>query len=178
MPFTKIKPVLLIIASNGYQPREYQIPKTFLEQHHITVVTASDKTGIATATDKSTTKIDLSLAQVSPSDYSGIFFIGGGGAMECLDNKQSYDLIMRAHALAIPYGAICISPRILAKAGALAWKRASGWNEDGKLPEILTRYDATYEPIGVVVDGTTITAQGPAVAQEFAEAILRTITEG
>jgi len=185
--------ILLVVAHQGYQPIEYTIPKYLLEAEGIKVVTASNKPGVATVnnvrkskypitlkngTTKKVdlllkTKVDVTLDQVNPQDYDGIFFIGGPGAMENLDNKTSHDIIKKMAELNKPFGAICISPRILAKAGVLAGKkRATGWNDDSKLAGIFKKYDVKYIKEDVVVDGNIVTGTSPAAARDFGYAII------
>ena len=77
----------------------------------------------------------------------------------------------------MPYGAICVSPRILAKAGVLHGKRATGWDEDGKLKYVFEKRDVVYEYAPVVTDGRIVTADGPASAKEFGEAIAAVLSK-
>src|SRR5579872_2095510 len=109
--------VVLVVAHTGNQPIEYAIPKKFLEEQGIQVITASNRMGMALAKDGSSTPVDITIDKLHLPDYAGIFFIGGPGAQEHLDNGQSYKLLHEAKRLNIPYGAICWSTRILAKAG-------------------------------------------------------------
>jgi putative intracellular protease/amidase len=170
------KKVVLVVAHKGYQPVEYGTPKKLLEVHGHTVITCSDKAGTATATDSSTTKVDLTLDEINVSNYDGIFFIGGSGALEHLDNNRSYEVIQQAVMRPMPLGAICISTRILAKAGALAAKKATGWNGDGKLEEIYRHHGVIYlDDQDIVTDGLLVTAVGPKAATAFAEAIIELI---
>lgn len=171
------KKVLLVVASDGYQQKEYLEPKKILEENNVIVVTASDKAGGAVAKDLTTTPVDVTLDAITITDYAGIFFIGGSGAMKCLDNSQSYHLLSQAKKHNIPYGAICISSRILAKAHALEGKRATGWNGDNALPTLLTGYKATYVEKDFVIDGTVVTAVGPQAARDFGLAIVEVVTE-
>jgi protease I len=176
------KEVALIIASKGYQPIEYSIPKNLLEQAGITVVTVSNKAGTASTVDKETgqtvtTPIDLPLKSMNVDEYDGIFFIGGPGALEHLDNQLSYDIIKQAWEKKLPLGAICISTRILAKAGILKDKRVTGWDGDNQLAGILKEHQALYQQKDVVVDGNLITAVGPLSAREFAENIITMVQE-
>ena len=165
--------VLLVIASNGFQPIEYNTPKKMLLDAGFTVVTASDKSGTATAKNGSTAHVDITLDKVLVNNYAGIFFIGGPGAAECLDNNTSYKIIQDAFYQHIPIGAICITTRILAKAGILDGKYATGWNEDGLLEGILTENRTTYLPTEkVVVEANVITATDPSAAQEFGKRII------
>ena len=164
--------VLFVVASVGYQPKEYTIPKQIVSHEGIEVVTASNGNGVATASDGSSTKIDFSLNQINLEGYAGIFFIGGPGALESLDNQESYRLLSQAQRLNIPYGAICISPRILAHAHTLTGKRATGWDGDGKLTEVFNQSGVIRVAHEVVIDGNVVTASGPEAAHEFGKAIV------
>lgn len=171
------KKVVFIIASDGFQPTEYGVPKKILEEQGIQVITASNKPGGAVASDKSTIPVDITLDNINPTDYDGIFFIGGPGAMEHLDNPTSYHIACMARKHKIPFGAICISPRILAKAYALEGKKATGWDEDNALETILVGHGAIYDKKDIVTDGLVVTATGPKTAELFADGIIRVLTK-
>jgi len=166
------KRVLLIVAYNGYQQTEYFETKTVLKKGGFEIVTASNRIGTATASDGSTTPVDVAINRIIPIEYGGIFFIGGPGAMDQLDNKTSYAVIQDAARENMPLGAICVSPRILAKAGILNGRRATGWNNDGKLAKTYEQHNVILDQKPVVVDGNIITAMGPKNATEFGQAIL------
>ncbi len=168
--------VVLVIAAEGYQSIEYSVPKSILENSGITVITASDLPGTATAQDGTTTHIDVTLNNLSIDDFDALFFIGGPGSLEHLDNETSYALLTQIAKKRKPFGAICASTRILANSGALLGKRVTGWDGDGELEKILKHASATYVRNDVVVDGTIITAVGPNVAQEFGAKILNTLS--
>jgi deglycase len=173
----KGKKVVFIIASNGYQSLEYDLPKELLESIGIKVLTASDKPGGAVASDESTTPVDITIDKLNVQDYDGIFFIGGSGAMKCLNNSISFHLISEAKKHTIPYGAICISTRILANAEALVGKKATGWNGDNALETFLKGHGAHYEKKDIVTDGLVVTAVGPKAADLFAQGIIRVLTK-
>ena len=170
------KNIALIIAHQGFQPIEYGEPKKVLESAEYRVTTISDQAG--TAVSKSGDKVDVTLAvaDMNPDDYDGIFLIGGPGALEHLDNETTYAIMRRAAASGKPWGAICIAPRILARAGVLEGRRATGWNIDGELPEILAAAGATYVAEPCVEDGEFVTADGPESAKLFGEAIVRQVS--
>lgn len=176
--------VLFVIASEGFQPIEYGDAKKVLEAAGHQVVTVSDRAGVAVAKDGSEVVVglttrDLVANHLTPApllgkergDYDALFFIGGAGAMECLDNEMSYRLLREWQKIGKPYGAICISPRILAKAGVLKNKKATGWDGDGELGKILSAHGAEYVRQAVVVDGNVVTANGPSAAREWGEKI-------
>lgn len=165
--------IVLVVAHQGYQPIEYAVPKKILENAGYTVVTASNKPGIATAKDNSTTTVDILIQDINVNDYAGIFFIGGPGALEHLDNTTSYDLLHKAMTFNLPLGAICAATRILAKAGVLKQRSATGWDGDGLLADIYKEHTVLYIPtVPVVVDGLIVTATGPEAAHLFAQDII------
>lgn len=164
--------VLFVVAHQGFQPVEYYEPKKILEDAGFTIVTASDKAGNATDEDGKAVPVDLTLPQVNVNDYDGIFFIGGAGALEHLDNPESYRIIKEASKKYLPLGAMCVATRILAKANALTRKRATGWNGDNELDTFYKEYDVIYLPEPVVVEENIITAVGPSAAKTFGQEII------
>ena len=186
--------VLLIVAQYGYQPLEYGLTRQELEKAGFTVTVASNKTGTAysnpskkhddscddshcrtTATkypDFAQVPVDVALADVNPAAYDGIFLVGGPGGLEHLDNKTVHQIVQKAYELSKVIGAICISPRILAHAGLLQGKKATGWNDDHKLDDLFKQYHAIYIKSPVVTDGNIITADGPRAASAFGKAIV------
>lgn len=167
--------VLLIIPFNGFQHIEYGITKKLLEDADFTVVTASDKVGIAVAKDGSTASVDISYEKIVPNNYIGIIFIGGPGAIEHLDNHTSYKIIQSAVHQNIPVGAICIATRILARSGVLKGKHATGYNEDKQLDHIYKEHHIKIETDDVVIDDNIVTATGPGATQKFAEMFIHVL---
>ncbi|TAN33770.1 DJ-1/PfpI family protein [Patescibacteria group bacterium] len=168
-----MKKVLFVIAHEGFRPEEYYEPKKILMAAGVEFVTASNAAGMATPKfGDELAKVDLVLDDVKTDDYNGIFFVGGPGALEHLDNEKSYRIIKEAAEKGKVFGAICISPRILARAGVLKNKKATGWNKDNELGKILADAGANYIKESVVVDGKLVTASGPSAAQEFGKKIL------
>ncbi|OGH72330.1 MAG: hypothetical protein A2921_00730 [Candidatus Magasanikbacteria bacterium RIFCSPLOWO2_01_FULL_43_20b] len=165
------KTLLFVIASDGYQPIEYGDAKKVLEAAGHQVVTVSDRGTIAIAKDGSNVNIDKILSNCDTTSGDALFFIGGSGALEHLDNEDSYKLLREWEKTDKSYGAICISPRILAKAGVLKNKKATGWDGDGELAKIFLDNGVEYIRQPVVVDGNAVTANGPSAAREWGEKI-------
>lgn len=188
--------VLLIVASNGYQPEEFGHTKKILEDAGITVVIASDAPGTATVIPSlhnphytseqhnatrvpqfASCQVAITLDNVNPLAYDGITIVGGAGALEHLDNAIMHTIITQAHHAHKVIAAICIAPRILAHAGILHGKQATGWNADNALDGIYAQHGVTYIKKSVVMDGTLITADGPRAAKEFGNAIAQTLLQ-
>ena len=165
------KNVLLVVASKGYQPREYNTPKNILQDYGYNILTASDKPGIAIAKDGSQTPVDVTVDDVKVADYDAIFFIDGPGSLDQLDNEASYKILREIKQSGKPFGAICLAVRILAKAGVIDGVKVTGWDGDDKLAAILQEHGAIHQPGGAVVDQNIVTAIGPDSAEAFAEGI-------
>lgn len=164
--------ILLLIAHEGFQPKEYHDTRTALEAAGHTVVVASDAGGVAHASTGEEVMVDHLLAEIHAVDFDGVFAVGGPGALIHLDNDETVRIMREAKEEGVmPYGAICIAPRILLKAGLLRGVRMTGWNNDGKLETLCEHGDAIHDPKSVVVDGRVITADGPESAMAFGEAI-------
>ena len=167
-----MKKVLLLIASQDYQPFEYGETKRVLTQAGYQVITVSDGVGTARAAyDGSSTQIDLNLDDVKIENGDALFLIGGPGALNHLDNEKVYSLLRDWQKIGKLYGAICISPRILAHAGVLKNKKATGWDGDNELSGIFEEAGVEYVREGVVIDGNVVTGNGPEVAEEFGKVI-------
>lgn len=167
-----MKKIVLVVASDGFQPIEYNTPKKILEAAKIQVITASDAAGQAQAKDGSTTPVDVTLEALEIKDYDGVFFVGGSGALICLDNQHSHRIIKDALAQKKLLGGICVATRILARAGVLTGKKATGWDGDGGLEDVYNEHHVIYIKEPVVIDGTIITAVGPDAAETFGNAIV------
>ena len=167
-----INKVLLIIAHEGFQPVEYFASKAAIEFVGHEVITASDKSGEAnSALDFLPAKVDVAIKDAKGADYDGVFIIGGPGALDHLDNRETYRLVHEAEAAGKLWGAICIAPRILAKTGLLKGRKATGWDGDNELGKILAGVGAEYIIEPVVVDKKLFTASGPKAAEEWGKTI-------
>lgn len=176
-----IKPVLLIVASKGYQPVEFEDTKKALLDAGIPVLVASDHTGRAQAKAvegyPESTSVDHAIADVKPEAVAGVFIIGGPDALEFLDTDETHALLRAVAQKSMPYGAICIAPRIVARAGLLTGKKATGWDDDGELTALFAAHGVEYVRKPVFVDGNVITADGPRAAHSFGDAIVRAVSQ-
>lgn len=163
--------ILLLVAQDGFQTMEYGEPKRILEAagHH--VVTGATEAGTARSNVGEEVIVDMPLRDAHAQDFDAVFAIGGPGALKHLDNAETARIMTEAKEGNKFYGAICVSPRILAKAGVLSDVHATGWNGDGKLESIYMNAGVIYDKLPVVIDGKVVTADGPLSASGFGEAI-------
>ncbi len=171
------KKVILVVAHKGFQQIEYSVSKMLFEHSGILTTTAStSKDAPATDQDGATIDVDLTIDEIVVENYNAIIFIGGPCALKDLDNEKSYSVIQKASDAKVLLGAICITPRILAKAGVLTNKRATSWNNDNEAAAFFKTYDVNYKASDIIVDktnnSTIVTAVGPNATREFAEHII------
>lgn len=167
------KTIALAIAHTGFQPIEYGVTKKILTQEGYSVLTVSNKPGTATSTIAAVSaKVDVPLNKLKLDSIDGLFLIGGSGCLENLDTPEMHEILRRFHETEKPIGAICVAPRILARADILTGLRATGWDEDHQLSAIFKQHGVNYVRETCVVDGNIITATDPKAAQEFAENII------
>lgn len=163
--------VLFLVAQDGFQTKEYHDPKRVLAAAGHRVTTASNEAEDAISNMGERIPVEVALRDARGDSYDAVVVVGGPGAPKYLDNPETVRIVREAEAAGKLHGAICIAPRILAKGGLLEGKRATGWDGDGELAGIFAAHDVAYEHAPVVVDGKTITADGPMSAERFGEAI-------
>jgi protease I len=174
----KEKKAVMIVAFRDFRDAEYFVPKEILEKAGIEVKTASNKMGTAIGADGGDTKVDLLVSQINVADFDAIIFVGGPGCLTALDNEDSYRVAREATFQGKILASICISPVILAKSGVLKGKKATVWNDWTKSQaKILEKEGAIFEEKPVVVDGKTVTANGPKAAEDFGKEILSLLTK-
>lgn len=167
--------VILVVASKGFQPVEYFDTLKALQEDGIKVLTASNARDTAISSKGDPVNVDITIDKITPDMYDGIFLVGGPGALEHLDNPVMYFVLEEARKHNKAYGAICISPRILAKARTLDGHKATGWDEDKKLEEVFKTHNVTYLKQPVVSNGKVVTADGPRAALSFGHEIARVL---
>jgi protease I len=161
--------VLMIIAFQRFQEKEYDPPRAILEKTGYQVATASSLPGQATNKSGGKIRVDLTLGQVKVADYQAILFIGGPGSFDYYDDADCHRIARETVEQGKLLAAICAAPGILARAGVLKGKKATMFDDTGEI----AKGGGTFVHQGVVSDGKLITATGPDTARAWAEAIVR-----
>jgi protease I len=172
--------VLMIVAPENYRDEELDIPKKHLESKGMEVTVASTKKGPCKGMMGGSVEATLSLADVNVSDYDAVIFVGGSGTPIIRKEARAIEIAKEAASKGKVIGAICWACTTVAKAGILEGKKATVWVGDDaeygmSTDKVMEKFGATYEKSGVVVDGNFVTADGPAHARQFAEAIEKLI---
>lgn len=162
------KRVAMVVAPRDFRDEELEEPHRYLSEQGVDVVIACAELGTATGKLGATVEPKALLADVEPEEYDGIVFVGGGGSRVYFDDARAQDLSRRFLFANKLVGAICIAPAILANAGLLAGRNATSFESER---DRLRSAGATVADQPVVVDGRIVTAEGPAAARLFGEAL-------
>ncbi len=151
------------------------MPRDILEKNGITTTIASTKAGVCHGKLGGEAEAVIGLNQINVEDFDALIFVGGTGAQIFWDNPAALLIAQKAVAHDKVLAAICAAPTILALAEVLQGKKATVF-PDENYEKILTDHDTLLSKNEIEVDGKIITANGPAVAAEFANMILEKLT--
>lgn len=159
--------VLLLIAQEGYQDKELAGTRSGLEAAGFTITLCSKEAGACSGKLGGNEEATVAMRDVEVGDYDRIAVIGGPGAQSFKDDPEAVKLVQSFFNADKIVGAICIAPTLLAAAGLLDGKHATVWDSEGEQQTYLEEHGAEYTGDPVVIDGSIITANGPAAAEEF-----------
>jgi len=168
--------LLVVVAPERFRDEELFEPLVVFQKAGIGYDIASVRPGTCTGMLGGKCEAALDIARVKPDGYDGIVVIGGAGSPEFLWGHS------RLHALVAGFAqagklvsAICLSPVVLARAGVMGGKRATVFRTADSVAE-MRKGGTDLRDDAVVVDGRFITANGPAAARKFGEAIVSALT--
>jgi protease I len=168
------KKILMIVPLKDFWDVELTKLKEIFEQNGLMVTVACSAMREAEGFFGTKIKPDIVLNKVKDDLYDAIVFVGGEGAVQYWDDPNAHRLVKKALKEEKVLGAISIAPIILANTNVLKGKRATVWPTLGKRLEWSS---AIYTRNPVEVDGNIVTADRPDSAEEFANAILKVISQ-
>jgi protease I len=181
MPGKKLsgKRMLMIVASRDFRDEEYFIPFEIFQKEGAEITTASSVKGTIIGIEGGEARSTKELKEIEVKNFEAIVFVGGNGASEYFDDKEAHRIAREAIKFNKVLGAICIAPVILARAGALQEKKATVWSSisDKSGIEELKDGGCSVSSERVVRDEKIVTADGPAVAGEFAKTVVEVLAE-
>lgn len=175
------KQVLVIIAFKNFQDREFIICKRILERQKIEIKVASKFLGAALGMLGNKVMVDVVLSEVVVREFDAVIFIGGQGAVDYINDYVCHQIIQDAFKQKKIIAGICVAPAILAQAGVLEGKKATVWTSElnREMIKIFKKKKVDYQKQDIVVDkkNRIVTANAPAAAEQFAQAILKLLQE-
>ena len=165
------KKALLIVAKNDFSATEYAKTSSALKSGGMECTVASSSTGACKGDSGKRATAALALSSVNVADYDAIVIIGGNGIKKMWNNPEAHRIVQQAAAQDKVVAAICAGPGILAHAGIMQGRKATGHSGSGAR-SALKDNGADYTGKKVEVDGKFITANGPKAASSFGKTIV------
>lgn len=159
-------PHVLVPLAPGFEEIEAVTIVDLLRRAGITVVTAGLTEGPVRASRGVVVVPDATLDEVADDAFDMIALPGGLPGADHLDADPRIHRILQRTAAAGGYTtAICAAPKVLASAGLLDGRKATGY------PGVLDRLQLPRTELlqrAVVTDGRVVTSRGPGTAMDFA----------
>jgi putative intracellular protease/amidase len=166
----------MILASERFRDVEYIVPRAFFEKKGFKVSTASSAK-LSTGRFGYEVINDFMIDELHVKNFDGIYFVGGTGSTEYIQNEKARLLTEAFFVAQKPIAAICAAPRNFLHWGLLKGRRATGHNGDGQFPRLALQFGAIPEPEKTVVyDDGILTASGPEASEESALAFMKLFT--
>lgn len=165
--------ILVIPPENFSCPQLLRARACFQQARLEVQVASSVRTTIQQA--HCTVTPDQTLAAVHGGDYDAVVFIAGRGNRQLLTEPDAHRIAREAQAASRVIGASGLAVGILANAGLLAGRRATG---PISIAALLKEKGADYTPEPIVVDDRIVTLRRAESFAAFCEQIVSLATGG
>jgi 4-methyl-5(b-hydroxyethyl)-thiazole monophosphate biosynthesis len=164
---------VLVPLAQGCEELEAVTVIDLLRRAKINVVTAGLDDQPVRASRGTMLVPDTTLAKALGQDYDMVVLPGGQPGADNLDGDSRVRELLITMANSEKFtAAICAAPKVLANAGLLSGKHATGF------PGVLDKMglaDVTLQQDAVVQDGKVITSKGPGTAMDFALTLIENL---
>lgn len=171
-----MKTILVVLAAQNFRDAEFLVPRDFWLQKGFSVLTTSS-TERAVGRFGYEVAIDISLDTATSVDSDAVFFVGGSGCFDFVNDVRARSLAEKHRENNKILAAICAAPRLLLSWGLLKNRKCTGWNADNELPSLAQASDAIFVGGKVVRDGNRITAEGPNAGEALANEVISALLE-
>jgi len=171
---------IAILATNGFEQAELEVPRDSLKQAGATVEVVSLQAGEIKGWDKKDwgrpVKVDKTLDQVSAADYDAIVLPGGQINPDLLRvEPKALQLIKDIFNAKKVVAAVCHAPWLLIETGIAKGRRMTSFKS---IKTDVMNAGANWEDAEVVVDQGVITSRNPGDLKAFSAKIIEEIKEG
>lgn len=169
---------ILILATDGFEQSELEVPKQKLAALGATVDVASPKSGAIKGWNHTDwgkeVAVDLALADADVKDYDALVLPGGQMNPDALRLEPAAIELIKAFAAAgKPVAAVCHAPWLLIDAGLVRGRKVTSWPS---LRTDLANAGGTVVDESAVIDRGVITSRKPDDLDDFVEAIASQLT--
>lgn len=178
------KAKVLILATDGFEQSELEVPRDKLKEAGALVHVAApksrkEKDAIKGWKDKdwgAPVKVDRELADASESFYDALVLPGGQINPDLLrGDEEAMALISAFLSSGKPVAAICHAPWLLIEANAVRGRKATGYTT---IKTDLVNAGADFRDEPVVTDQGIVTSRNPGDLEAFVAKIIEEIEEG
>lgn len=171
---------IAILATNGFEQSELEVPRDRLKNAGATVDIVSLKSGEIKGWDKKDwgrpVKVDKTLDQASASDYDAIVLPGGQINPDLLRlEPQALKFIKDIFDAKKVVAAVCHAPWLLVETGIAKGRKMTSYKS---IKTDVINAGAEWEDSEVVVDQGVITSRNPGDLEAFSTKIIEEIREG
>ena len=171
---------ILILATNGFEQSELEVPQRDLKAAGATVEVASPESGEIKGWDKKdwgrAVKVDRSLDAVSADQYDAIVLPGGQMNPDTLrGNDKALALIKSFFEQGKVVAAVCHAPWLLIDTGIAKGRKLTSYKT---IKQDLVNAGAQWEDSTVVTDKGVVTSRNPDDLPAFVAKIIEEVNEG
>jgi protease I len=171
---------IAILATNGFEQSELEVPQARLKEAGATVDVVSPEAGEITGWDKKDwgrpVKVDRKLDDVSAADYDALVLPGGQINPDLLRvNEKAVAFVRDVFDAKKPVAAICHAPWLLVEADIAKGRKMTGYKS---IRTDLKNAGAKVVDEEVVVDQGLITSRHPGDLEAFSAKIIEEVQEG
>jgi protease I len=171
---------IAILATNGFEQSELEIPKQRLAEAGAEVHVVSPESGEIKGWEKKNwgrpVKVDKTLSQAKADDYDALVLPGGQINPDLLRvNKEALDFIRSFNSQKKVIAAVCHAPWLLIETGLAKRRRLTGYKS---IKTDLVNAGATFEDSEVVTDQGIVTSRNPGDLEAFSAKIIEEVNEG
>lgn len=167
---------LYIISQQNFRDEELFVPEDILRTNGHSVTIASITNEEARGMLGARIKPNITVRNANPNNFDALIIAGGSGSPKLADYPEVLNIIRKFREQNKPIASICLAGYVLARAGILKGVNATVYPADFAIAEY-RKSRVKYTEKHVVVDGKIITADGPEVAKEFGEEIVKVLSQ-
>ena len=171
---------ILILATNGFEQSELEVPRDRLKASGAAVEIASPEAGEIKGWDEKdwgrSVKVDKKIADASVEDYAAIVLPGGVMNPDHLRvNAKAIELIRGFFDAGKIVAAVCHAPWLLIEAGIAKGRKMTSYKT---IKTDVINAGGKWEDAPVVTDNGVITSRNPGDLDAFSSKIIEEVKEG